>query len=145
MGASLRPQSPSSAVAARMRRQRRRDTDPEVRLRRELHARGLRFRLHREVPGRPRRTIDIAFVGPKVAVFVDGCFWHVCPQHATWPRANGDWWKRKLEDNRSRDRDTDNALSSAGWRIVRVWEHEVTCGAADRVEGAVRHGLVMVR
>jgi DNA mismatch endonuclease (patch repair protein) len=103
-------------------------------VRRELHARGWRFRLGIQVPGVPRRTIDIALVTPKVAVFVDGCFWHACPDHGTAPRANGEWWSAKLERNVWRDRDTDANLQAAGWRVVRVWEHEQPSDAADRVE-----------
>jgi DNA mismatch endonuclease, patch repair protein len=106
-----------------MSRQRRRDTGPEVGLRRELHRRGYRFRVNYPVPDRPRRTIDIAFTKQRVAVFVDGCFWHACPQHATWPHANSDWWRQKLERNKQRDTETDECLKSKGWTVVRVWEH----------------------
>lgn len=106
-----------------MSKQRRRDTAPEVQLRRELHRRGYRFRVNYPVPGRPRRTIDIAFTKVKVAVFVDGCFWHACPQHATWPRSNSGWWRDKLKRNALRDADTDECLKQAGWTVARVWEH----------------------
>ena len=82
----------------------------------------------------PRRTIDIAFSVPKVAVFVDGCFWHACPQHGTAPRANDGWWSEKLERNVQRDRETDAHLRAAGWCVVRVWEHEPVQAAADRIE-----------
>ena len=106
-----------------MRRQRRRDTDPEVLLRRRLHGLGYRFRVNHPLPGGPRRTIDIAFTKWKVAVFVDGCFWHACPDHATWPRSNSGWWREKLQTNRARDAETDELLRRAGWTVVRVWEH----------------------
>lgn len=113
--------------------QRRRDTEPEMALRRELHSRGLRYRVQVEVTGLPRRTIDIAFTGRRVAVFVDGCFWHRCPVHATFPRANAQWWRDKLDGNVERDRKTDAALRDLGWVVVRVWEHEDAVEAADRV------------
>lgn len=116
-----------------MSRQRRRDTDPEVLLRRRLHRLGYRFRVNYPVPGRPRRTMDIAFTRAKVAVFVDGCFWHACPEHATWPRANSAWWREKLEKNRARDAETDELLSQAGWTVVRVWEHSDVEKALQKV------------
>lgn len=122
----------------RMSRQRSRDTDPERVLRSLLHRMGLRFRVHRRpVPGL-RREADLVFVGPRVAVFVDGCFWHCCPEHATSPRANGAWWATKLAANVARDRDTDRRLEEAGWRVVRVWEHEDPARAAARVAKVVR-------
>ena len=125
-----------------MSRQRSANTDPEMALRRVLHGRGLRYRLHARVPGRPRRTIDIGFPGPKVAVFVDGCFWHACPQHSTWPANNAQWWSAKLRGNVDRDRDTDEVLAAAGFVVIRVWEHELAEEAADRVVAAVRGGRV---
>lgn len=121
----------------RMSRQRSRDTDPERALRSLLHRMGLRFRLHRRpVPGL-RREADLVFTGARVAVFVDGCFWHCCPEHATSPKANGRWWATKLAGNVARDRDTDRRLAEAGWRVVRVWEHEEPGQAAARVARAV--------
>jgi DNA mismatch endonuclease (patch repair protein) len=78
------------------------------------------------------------FRGPRVAVYVDGCFWHGCPLHGTTPVSNHNWWVAKLERNKERDRDTDRRLRKAGWRVIRVWEHEPTGSAADRVERAVR-------
>jgi DNA mismatch endonuclease, patch repair protein len=116
------PSSPG--VSARMARQARKDTTPEVSLRRLLHAAGLRFRVGLAVPGMPRRSIDVAFTRAKVAVFVDGCFWHSCPEHATKPAANDQWWARKLAGNVERDAATTAHLEAAGWRVVRVWEHE---------------------
>jgi DNA mismatch endonuclease (patch repair protein) len=113
-----------------MRRQRERDTAPELMVRRYLHAAGLRFRTAVPVPGRPRRTIDIAFTRRRIAVFVDGCFWHRCPQHATGPRANGEWWQAKLQRNVERDLETNDLLEAAGWRVVRIWEHQVQDPAA---------------
>jgi len=103
---------------------RRRDTKPEIDVRRLLHARGLRYRVAYPVPGMPRRSIDIAFTKTKVAVFLDGCFWHGCPDHGTRPKANADWWDAKLQRNATRDQETDDFLRGAGWRVLRFWEHE---------------------
>ena len=116
---------------------RRRDTTPEMLLRRELHRRGRRFRVVTKVPGNNRRTIDIAFPRQRLAVFVDGCFWHSCPEHGTKPASNSSWWKTKLAANRSRDADTDRLLDAAGWTVLRIWEHESVDEAADKVEAAL--------
>lgn len=78
------------------------------------------------------------FTRARVAVFVDGCFWHGCPEHGTWPSNNASWWKAKLLHNMSRDRDTDRRLVEQGWAVVRVWEHDDTTEAARRVEALVR-------
>src|SRR5262245_33463041 len=107
-----------------MARQAVRDTAPEVSLRRELHRRGLRYRVSlRPLPGL-RSTADIVFTRAKVAVYVDGCFWHSCPEHGSMPAANRDWWRQKLERNKERDREAEKALAQAGWACIRVWEHE---------------------
>ncbi|MEU9030582.1 very short patch repair endonuclease [Streptomyces sp. NPDC048383] len=128
------PIEPSSAaVSARMSRQSVRNTSPEMAVRKLLHAAGLRYRLQVKVPGMPRRSIDIAFPGAKVAVFLDGCFWHGCPQHATRPKANAEWWREKLERNMARDRETNEQLTSAGWTVLRFWEHERAEAVAARV------------
>lgn len=111
----------------------RRDTAPEKALRGALHARGLRYRVNLPVPQQRRRTIDIAFTRAKVAVFVDGCFWHGCPEHGTRPRTNSEWWTTKLTANQTRDRDTDRLLIDLGWYVIRVWEHESPQVAADRI------------
>jgi DNA mismatch endonuclease (patch repair protein) len=124
--------------SARMSRQATRDTDPEMELRRRLHAAGLRYRVHtRPLPGL-RRTADVVFPRARVAVFVDGCFWHSCPDHGTAPLTNAQWWAAKLSRNVARDADTDRRLTEAGWLAVRVWEHEDPVVAADRVAQAVR-------
>ena len=108
----------------------RKDSVPEVRLRRELHSRGLRFRVNlRGLPGTP----DIAFTRAKIAVFVDGCFWHRCPRHGVLPKANRDWWREKLDRNVSRDRLKDEELVSLGWTVVHFWEHEDEVGVAVRI------------
>lgn len=125
---------PSSAqVSARMSGARRRDTAPELAIRRLLHAQGLRYRVAFPVPGQRRRTIDIAFTRTKLAVFVDGCFWHGCPEHGTQPKSNSDWWATKITANRARDADTEVFLQQRGWSVLRVWEHEPPDRAAARV------------
>jgi DNA mismatch endonuclease (patch repair protein) len=132
------PESSSRAALQRMQRQRRVDTQPELRLRRVLHAAGLRYRINSRLPiANSRRTADLVFPKAKVAVFVDGCFWHGCPTHGTWPRANSRWWQVKLEENIRRDRDTDRRLAEVGWAVVRVWEHEDTLDAAHKVMACV--------
>ena len=133
------PRPLDSSVARRMSRQRRRDTAPEVALRRLLHRRGLRFRVDWPLPGMPRRRADIAFTRRRIAVFVDGCFWHACPEHRTAPATNAEWWATKLDKNVRRDRDTDEHLTSLGWTVLRYWEHEDPASAADSVEAAVRN------
>ena len=104
-----------------MARVRSRNTAPELALRRALWARGRRYRLHRDLPGTP----DLVFVGPKLAVFIDGCFWHGCPVHYTAPAANSAFWQAKLERNLARDRRVDQELDAAGWSVLRIWEHEI--------------------
>ncbi len=120
-----------------MRHQRRRDTAPELALRRELHRRGRQFFVDRPPLRGVRRRADLVFPTPRVAVFVDGCFWHACPEHGRIPHSNNGWWREKLAGNAARDRDTDERLSVNGWRVVRVWEHEEMSAAADRVEVAL--------
>ena len=93
-------------------------------MRRLLHATGLRYRVALPVPGLPRRTIDIAFPRRRVAVFVDGCFWHGCPTHGTDPTSNSAWWAKKILTNQQRDADTTIHLQTLGWTVVRFWEHE---------------------
>jgi len=102
---------------------RQRDTEPELALRRALFSCGLRFRrgFGSKLPGRP----DIVFPRAKVAVFVDGCFWHSCPLHGSYPRQNASFWATKLTRNVCRDRENDSALRELSWEVVRVWEHEI--------------------
>jgi DNA mismatch endonuclease (patch repair protein) len=119
-----RPEASSPVVRARMQRQRRRDTKPEVEVRRLLHAAGIRFRVDARLEPDLRVRGDIVWRGRKVVVFVDGCFWHGCPRHATQPKANADWWRDKLAANVARDRRTDAELAARGWRVLRYWEHE---------------------
>ncbi len=115
-----------------------RDTKAEIELRRILHRRGLRYRVDQPVLPGVRRRVDLVFARARVAVMVDGCFWHGCPEHATWPAHNADFWREKIESNRLRDRDTDERLDEAGWLVVRVWEHTDPLEAADRIEALVR-------
>lgn len=131
------PGSSSETVSRRMSTAKRRDTAAELALRRELHALGLRYRVAYPIPGQRRRTIDVAFTRAKVAVFVDGCFWHGCPEHGTDPRSNSEWWKTKLAANKARDRDTDRLLNGLGWAVVRVWEHEDVRDAATVISQIV--------
>jgi DNA mismatch endonuclease (patch repair protein) len=98
---------------------------------------GLRFRVDRPPLEGGRRRADIVFTRARVAVFVDGCFWHSCPQHATQPKVNGKWWAEKLEQNRRRDADTTRVLTEAGWTVLRFWEHEDPEIAAEVVRRAV--------
>ncbi len=135
-GMSGRPVT-DAATSARMAKQRRVGTKPELALRRELHRRGKRFFVDRApIPGMRRRA-DIVFPRRKVAVYVDGCFWHSCPEHATFPKNNAEWWAAKLAGNVARDRDTDARLIAAGWTVVRIWEHERPDTAADLVTDAL--------
>lgn len=107
-------------------------------LRRVLHRRGLRYRVDVAPVSAVQRRADIVFAGPKVAVFVDGCFWHGCNQHRPLPRTNSRYWRIKIERNRERDAKTDAALREAGWLVLRFWEHEDPQEAADRIAVAVR-------
>jgi DNA mismatch endonuclease (patch repair protein) len=128
----------SAATRTSMLGNRRRDTKPEVALRSALHAAGLRFRkdFRLDLDGARFRP-DIVFTRAKVAVFVDGCFWHSCPIHGTRPARNADYWLPKLKRNVERDREQDAALAAHGWQPVRVWEHESLEGAVQRVVDAV--------
>lgn len=133
-----RRSEPDAGVTSRMQRQARKNTRAEVQLRAELHRRGLRYRIHRRPVPDLRREADIVFGPARVAVFVDGCFWHACPTHASWPKTNAAWWRKKILRNVERDRETDTVLAQHGWATIRVWEHEDPAESADRVEEAVR-------
>jgi DNA mismatch endonuclease (patch repair protein) len=106
-------------------------------VRRLLHAEGLRYRVCLKVPGAPRRTIDIAFTKVKLAVFIDGCFWHGCPEHGETPASNRDWWISKIEKNQVRDAETTRLLEAAGWSVLRIWEHTSAGEAATSIRAAV--------
>ena len=127
----------ATKTSSRMARIGQRDTAAELRVRRLLHAAGLRYRIQYPVPGRPRRTIDVAFTRLRVAVFVDGCYWHGCPLHATQSKTNAEWWRSKIDANRQRDADTNRALIERGWFVIRIWEHQSPVEAAAEIERAV--------
>lgn len=116
----------------------RRDTKPELAIRRLLHAAGFRYRVDFAPVHSLKRRADLVFRSERVAVFVDGCFWHTCPIHATEPKRNADYWRTKLLRNVERDRETDAALQANGWHVIRVWEHEDPDEAARRIADAVR-------
>lgn len=123
-GAMTSTWNTTAQIAHRMSLQARRDTAPEVAIRSSLHRAGQRFRVSYPVPDLARCTIDIAFTRRRVAVFVDGCFWHNCPDHGTRPKSNAERWEAKLESNRARDRRVDAHLAELGWKVLRAWEHE---------------------
>lgn len=133
------PTPSSVAVSAVMRGNRRRDTRPELALRRAVHSRGFRFRVDYaiELPTMRVRP-DIVFTRSRVAVFVDGCFFHCCPEHGNQPRKNVEYWAPKLSRNVARDRRVDAALQRAGWSVVRAWEHEPIEDATTRVAAEVQ-------
>lgn len=116
-----------------MQANRSRDTGPELAIRSLLHRRGLRYRVVARPIPEVRRTADIVFTRAKVAVFVDGCFWHVCPQHYREPASNVGYWREKARRNVERDRETDALLTAAGWTVVRVWEHVDPADAVERI------------
>ncbi|WP_427925436.1 very short patch repair endonuclease [Streptomyces sp. cg40] len=120
-----------------MSRQPSKDTAAELAVRRLLHAAGLRYRVEYPVPGMARRRIDVAFTGTRVAVLIDGCFWHGCPVHATQPKANAEWWRNKLDRNMARDLETTAHLVAQGWTVLRFWEHEDPDSVAARVSATV--------
>lgn len=125
------PSPLNATVSAQMQRMPRSSTGPEVLIRKELHRRGLRFRINNlGLPGRP----DITFTAARIAVFVDGCFWHSCPDHGVLPKNNRDWWREKLARNVERDREKDTQLEQMGWTVVHVWEHQPASVAADGIE-----------
>lgn len=131
LNGSHTPAPLSAAVSFQMQRMPRSSTGPETLIRKELHRRGLRFRINlRELPGRP----DIVFTSVHIAVFVDGCFWHSCPDHGILPKNNREWWRNKLARNVERDREKDVQLAQMGWVVVHVWEHEQPSAAADAIE-----------
>jgi DNA mismatch endonuclease, patch repair protein len=138
MAERVRRNPPASSPDAlrRMKSQRQRDTAAETALRSLLYRRGFRFRVDYALP-HLRRRADVAFPRLRVAVFVDGCFWHGCPEHGTWPKENAEWWRAKIEGNRRRDSDTDARLEAQGWTVIRVWEHEAVKSAADAIARVV--------
>src|SRR5437763_15673076 len=117
------PAATSPQALRRMKSQRQRDTAAEKLVRSLLHRSGFRFRVQYPLPNLRRRA-DVAFPRLRVAVFIDGCFWHGCPEHGTWPKENASWWREKLERNQRRDRETNDRLRDAGWLVLRFWDHD---------------------
>ena len=138
MAASRRATPSTPEASHRMQRVRQPNTSAEAALRPELYARGLRYRVQVPVFTTPRRVADVAFSGLRVAVFIDGCFWHGCPQHATWPKANAGFWCSKILANKARDLDTDRRLRENSGAVVRAWTHEAPSAVATRVVNMVR-------
>lgn len=121
-----------------MQVQRRRDTSCEMEIRSLLHAAGLRYRVDARPLPEWRRRADLVFPRVRTAVFIDGCFWHGCPDHRALPKANASWWRAKIARNRERDAETDERLQAAGWTVLRIWEHEDPAEAAARIAEVVR-------
>lgn len=137
--AVVRPIGASSeGVRKSMQSNKGRDTKPELALRRAVHALGLRYRVSIRPLPKVRRTADLVFTRAKVAVFLDGCFWHGCPEHHTKAVTNAEYWAEKVRRNRERDAETDRLLNEAGWHVIRVWEHEDVNQAALRIADEVR-------
>jgi DNA mismatch endonuclease (patch repair protein) len=120
-------------VAARFRRQGRRDTRHELAVRRRLHARGVRYRVDVRPCRETRARGDIVWKGRRLVVFLDGCFWHGCPSCGHLPKANRGWWAAKLAANAARDRRADAVLTGLGWRVLRFWEHEDPDDVVDAI------------
>lgn len=126
-----------------MRANRRRDTQPELAVRRLLHSQGYRYRVD-FAPLGGRRRADVVFTRLRIAVFIDGCFWHSCPVHSVPPKRNCDYWEPKLQRNVERDRETDALLRDAGWQVLRFWEHEQAISVTVAIGEAIakRRGSV---
>jgi DNA mismatch endonuclease (patch repair protein) len=124
-------------TSARMRKVRRKHTGAELGLRKALFAKGLRYRLHVTLIKKPRRTADIVFQNVKVAIFIDGCFWHGCPSHGSMPKNNAQFWCEKIRNNKARDADTNERLTTLGWLVIRVWEHQDPINAAEMISAVV--------
>jgi DNA mismatch endonuclease (patch repair protein) len=141
------PGASSADVRTRMSHLRRRDNKPEMAVRRLLHAAGLRYRVAYRIPGQRRRTIDIALTSHKIAAYIDGCFWHSCPEHLHLPKSNRDWWVRKMAMNRARDVASTAQLEALGWTVMRFWEHEAPLAVAAAIiaEAREREGDAMQR
>lgn len=136
------PEPSNSQVSVRMRRNPKFNTGLEMRLRSELHRRGLRYRVHWTIliPGSKVQP-DIVFTRRRLAVFVDGCFWHSCPDHGNLPQHNVQYWSQKLERNRRRDVRVNDGLKESGWDVLRIWEHMPAAAAADQIVATVTMGL----
>lgn len=124
-----------------MQGNRKRDTRPEIAVRRAAHHLGLRYRVSARPLADERWTADLVFSSARVAVFVDGCFWHGCPEHFSAPRTNSSYWGPKIKRNQARDAAAAAALTAAGWTSLRIWEHECPLGAAERIAATVRDSI----
>ncbi|HAF20244.1 MAG TPA: very short patch repair endonuclease [Chloroflexi bacterium] len=124
---------------------RKKNTSPERRLRSALHRLGLRYRIHAKPIQGSNMSADVVFRPSRVAVFLDGCFWHGCETHGTWPAVNREYWRAKISGNVLRDRRVDDLLAQAGWNSIRVWEHESSTAAANRIFETVRLRLPRLR
>ncbi len=134
LDATLQSWASTPAVRERMQRQRTRDTTPELAVRRILHAAGFRYRVDFPPLRGLRRRADLVFGPARVALFIDGCFWHGCPEHSSSPtNANSEYWLEKIRRNRERDHDTDMMLECEGWVSLRAWEHEDPAEVAQAV------------
>ncbi|MBQ0867865.1 very short patch repair endonuclease [Streptomyces smyrnaeus] len=135
------PEGSWASSAARRRNMqaiRSRDTTPERRIRQLVHARGARYRVSARPLPDLRRTADMVFRSAKIAVFIDGCYWHGCAEHYVPPKTNSGYWSDKVARNIARDRDTDQKLKEAGWLVLRFWEHEDSDACADKILTEVR-------
>ncbi len=130
----------ASSIAAhnRMRAAKPRDTDPEIALRKALLEVGLTFDIDVCLLVGSRRRADIVLRKDRIAIFIDGCFWHGCPLHGTWPKENAEFWRSKIEKNKERDRNTNVQLSDEGWKVIRVWEHEDPDDVAQRIASVLK-------
>ncbi|MFG1862510.1 very short patch repair endonuclease [Microbispora bryophytorum] len=138
MGSRAESWASSEGTRASMRANRPRDTKPELALRRAVHALGLRYNVAARPLPAVRRTADLVFPRIRVAVFLDGCFWHGCPAHHSVAKTNAGYWAEKVRRNRERDLETDRMLREARWSVIRVWEHEDPAEAAQRVAKVIR-------
>ena len=135
----------SAANRRNMQAIRSRDTKPEMRIRQLVHAYGLRYRVAARPLADLRRTADMVFRPAKVAVFVDGCYWHGCPEHYVSPKTNQGYWSEKVTRNVARDRDTDSRLEAAGWLVLRFWEHESPDGCALQIAARIAQRRVALQ
>jgi len=136
------PVPSSQAASNRMKAGAPRDTAPELALRTALDQLGLAYNADKAILSGSRRRADVVFEQERVAVFVDGCFWHGCPVHGTWPKQNAEFWREKINANRRRDADTNHRLESEGWRVLRVWEHEDPREVAVRIAALLSLGAL---
>lgn len=132
-----KPVASSAAALRRMQSAKPRDTAPEIAIRSALHRLGLRYSVDAKPIEQLNRRADILFRSLKIAVFVDGCFWHGCPIHGTQAKANAEFWAAKINRNRERDAQTTDYLEQADWEVIRIWEHEDPILASQRILAAV--------